>query len=362
MKLLKKTIFTLLGLTISTNTFAFVVGGFGKSPSYLEMLERVKIAEEKHPELIIDYSDINKQMKEIGGKEFNFYLSDDFETITSIKYDNLVDYYNDKKILVENEEKKLYILGDNFLLETISVSKVNKKWIIKGGPNRIGNIYFNIIDIKNKKIIVEGISKVKARYNFINIKGNDLNIVEDTIILKNNSNLNIIKDNSKLRDGYEKSYPKNEDFSKILKNERKSNRKILFSSLYRENNQGINENFEIEGSYRNKLERAEDVFFTKITKKDNKLDIFHKKYYIKGLEKKDYNTSIDLITDQGDDLFINKGSFSYIVKNKKIVFKNFKLENKNIETRWISKGCLMFLRIMDIKENISRIEKINLCH
>ena len=92
------------------------------------------------------------------------------------------------------------------------------------------------------------------------------------------------------------------------------------------------------------------------------MTIKNKKYYIKGLEKKDYNTNIDLITDQGDDLFINKGSFSYIVKNKKIVFKNFKLENKNIETRWISKECLMFLRIMDIKENASKIEKINLCH
>ena len=136
MKLFKNTIFTLLALTISTNTFAFVVGGFGKSPSYLEMLERVKIAEEQYPDLIIDYSDINKQMKEMGGKEFDFYLSDDFETITSIKYDNLVDYYNDKEILVENEKKYLYILGDNFLLETIRISKANKKWIIKGGSNR----------------------------------------------------------------------------------------------------------------------------------------------------------------------------------------------------------------------------------
>jgi hypothetical protein len=361
MKLFKNTIFTLLALTISTNTFAFVVGGFGKSPSYLEMLERVKIAEKQYPELIIDYSNINKQMKEMGGKEFDFYLSDDFETITSIKYDNLVDYYNDKEILVENEKKYLYILGDNFLLETIRISKANKKWIIKGGSNRVDNIYFNIIDIKNKKIIVEGISKVKNYYNFMNIKGNDLNIVKDTIILKNDSNLNIIKDNTKLRLGYEKDIMKTKEYEKIKQHKHSEISNFQYKMMYIDKNFEINENFEINDTYRKRTIKAEEIFFTKIKNEDNNLTIKNKKYYIKGLEKKDYNTSIDLITDQGDDLFINKDSFSYIVKNNKIVFKNFKLENKNIETRWTSKGCLMFLRIMDLKENISRIEKIDLC-
>ena len=229
---------------------------------------------------------------------------------------------------------------------------------------RIGvdNIYFNIIDIKNKKIIVEGISKVKNYYNFMNIKGNDLNIVKDTIILKNDSNLNIIKDNTKLRLGYEKDIMKTKEYEKIKQHKHSEISNFHYKMMYIDKNFEINEDFEIEGSYRNRREKAEEIFFTKIKNEDNNLTIKNKKYYIKGLEKKDYKTSIDLITDQGDDLFINKDSFSYIVKNNKIVFKNFKLENKNIETKWTSKGCLMFLRIMDLKENISRIEKINLCH
>ena len=286
MKLLKKTIFTLLGLTISTNTFAFVVGGFGKSPSYLEMLERVKIAEEKHPELIIDYSDINKQMKEIGGKEFDFYLSDDFETITSIKYDNLIDYYNDKEILIENKKKNLYILGDNFLLEIISVGKVNKKWIIKGGHNRIDNIYFNIIDIKNKKVIVEGISKVKSDYNFINIKGNDLNIVENTIILKNNSNLNIIKDNSKLRLGYEKKIIKTKEYKKIQKYKNSEVSNSHYRILYLDKNFEINENFEINDTYRLKRIKAEEIFFYKNKKRRRQFDYKKQEILYKRTRKK----------------------------------------------------------------------------